>query len=465
MSMRLQDLFRGMGLSVRPRNYRAKDFVDDPVELGIEGIVTVQSHNWQGKVTNEVTEYNTVSDWVAKNREAEIRALARQGSSVLRDWFKSVILYNTPLDILPNSNNINIYPMDAAGTYLKTLGNHPCVTGYCLDLTNTLGSGLKCGTYDIAVSNAGRKLDRTRRSFSFPAGKATGFIRSIFLTCSTDPIANGGAYQEYHSTALPTAVNNLDGYGCRVVGKNTVGNYIVGISSSNASVYEINPVTGQVVSYQNMSQNVDRSSIAYIDGTVYVVSNWNTTGTITVKKAPWSTGVCDAGVIIQMQKPGGVAYSFASIVTDGVFLYAIMYKNTAFFIAKINPATLEVIENFDYLTNLVGFNTAQFYIDPADNTLGMNAVGGTSTIRYKITPSAANKYENLYANAQQFGYSFTGSGDEMAYGIYKVNNHYYNANFQREIIPNNFGARVNLDADFEKKDIESVTVHYEFSIL
>jgi hypothetical protein len=46
-----------------------------------------------------------------------------------------------------------------------------------------------------------------------------------------------------------------------------------------------------------------------------------------------------------------------------------------------------------------------------------------------------------------------------------VNNHYYNANFQKEVIPNNFGARVNLDADENKPDNESVTVHYEFTIL
>jgi hypothetical protein len=459
--MNLQDFFKAFTCTVRPRDY--VDTIDNPVQMGIEGKVTFQRFDKYGKLVSEQIKKNTVSDWVARNREAEIRALARQGTSVLRDWFRSIVLYNRPLDILPNSNNINIYPLDAAGTYIKTLDKHPLVTGYCLDLTNALGTGLKCGAYDITVSNAGRKLDRTRRSFSFPAGKATGIIRSIFLTCSADPIANSGVYQEYHSTALPTAVNSLDGYSCRVVGKNSVGNYIVGIGTSNTSVYEINPTTGQVAGFQNMSQNVDKSLIAYIDGTVYVVSNWSpTNGTITIKKAPWSTGVCDAGVTIQLQKPGGVGYNFGAIVTDGTYLYAIMYKNTAFFIAKINPATLEVIENFDYLTNLVGFNAAQFYIDPADNTLGMNAVGGTSIIRYKITPSAANKYENLYANAQQLGYY---AGDEMAYGIYKVNNHYYNANFQKEVIPNNFGARVNLDADENKPDNESVTVHYEFTIL
>ncbi len=457
---------------------RIKESNFDKVEIGIKGKATIELKDpITDKVTEKIEQHNTISEWVAKTHEGYIRNQAYQGDNMgFTNWFKTIVLCNTSLNIHYNTKNIDIYKPDVTGSKLKTYDNHPNIIGYCSNLSTSVPASAKAGYYDIVGSNAGRFINSTRRVFNFAANKALGTINSIYMTAGADPFTDATNFQpNFYNINLPTNINDIsDNLYCKVIGKLSNNNYIIAAASSNNYLYEINPNTGYKVNTYTLPTNMIASRLSIMNDILYYMDTENSTnGTITIKKANMINPIVfDSGTVVSIQKPSGNWFTFRTLLSNGTYLYTI-HSNASgnFFIARINNA-LNSITYFDYLTNTQLWEFSTCVLDPVDNTIQLNTYlysgsGKSIFIKYRINPSNTNEYNNIFDNAEQIGYCSNGSGDNnfLASGIYKYNNKYYSGDFKYELFPNNFGSMLNLETPIIKDDQHSMTVTYDYTIL
>ena len=417
---------------------RIKESNFDKVEIGIKGKATIELKDpITDKVTEKIEQHNTISEWVAKTHEGYIRNQAYQGNNMgFTDWFKTIVLCNTSLNIHYSTKNIDIYKPDVTGSKLKTYGNHPNIIGYCSNLSTSVPASAKAGYYDIA----------------------TNF------------------QPNFYNINLPTNINDISAnLYCKVIGKLSNNNYIIAANwSSSNYLYEINPNTGYKVNTYTLPTNMIASRLSIMNDILYYMDTENSTnGTITIKKANMINPIVfDSGTVISIQKPSGNWFTFRTLLSNGTYLYTI-HSNASgnFFIARINNA-LNSITYFDYLTNTQLWEFSTCVLDPVDNTIQLNTYlysgsGKSIFIKYRINPSNTNEYNNIFDNAEQIGYcsNGTGSNNFLASGIYKYNNKYYSGDFKYELFPNNFGSMLNLETPIIKDDQHSMTVTYDYTIL
>jgi hypothetical protein len=444
----------------------------DKVQMGIKGRATIELKDpITDKVVERVSQYNTISEWIAKAHEGQIRSQAYQGSDVVfKNWFKTLILSSTPLVINYNTKNINLYKPDENGTYLKTYDNHPNVVGYCINLTSTLATSAKAGIYDSVISDAGRFINSTRRVFDFPASKANGTINSVFLTGIADPFTDPIAFRsESCNIILPTITNNITTSNNVVIGKLSNNNYIIASNNESNKIFELNPNTGMLINTYTMPVATTANKLAVLNNKLFYFFSENSTNSIiTIKQSNIGLDMLfDTGTDITIQKISENWYGFKNIISDGSYLYSIHSdESNHFFIARIDNTLLNVAY-FNYTSNIINWDFQRWTIDPFDNTLQINnltyynSYAGYQFIKYRITPSGTNEYLNIFTNSEQLGYF----DDVYRSGIFKYNNKYYSGDFKIEFFPNNFGSMLNLDTPIVKDDQHSMTVTYDYTIL
>lgn len=451
------------------------DFLKPHREVQVIGDVRMYTRDPDTHKIGEVVEqHNTISSVVGEVFNTAIRQWARQGDMPgFTNPFNCLYLFNRPLTIDPVFKTVDLYNLDAPGTGFKPALTHPDIVGYNVNLNTQQETNVKAGIYDTVMSDKLRFKDTTARVWIFSKEKAVGKIRSVMLSSGLT----------YGNTSNYSA---LGGCGNRQYGSNAYkklcllpnGNYICARDGAPSILLEFNPAEGipKTNAYDTKLTSVNMSLLAAIpsgtadipSATFFYISNTDSrNGTISLIKGNMLTSVCEAPVVIPIKKINNSWFNVEYLFSDDKFIYSVHREssNYRFFITKIDPATMTVVEYYDYIDNTIRFSSAITY-DESNKKYILYA--SYESLSSSAIFFAADSLTNIY-NCKELGHltlSYYSTNGIYNYGPIIKGGLAFSPDFGRITPYHNFGAvAVLADDSFIKPAEKELVVQYNHTIV